>query len=242
MSQGYRISQYDEIADIKQLMDQVRQAHEVESRVPAVEDRVERHRASYLPDAPAHRVDVHRQMTANLESGPFNPERIGSNRQVPGRRVVKAEARSADYQGLPPRAEARTQRARGDVDTGRVTPEAAGETPKAALPGWVATEQALERAIDYNEEVLVPAARHPVTKGAVASAQSSSASTAPAEASSSPATEPHDPDKTHGGFEYPEGGRYLADYAAGAEVVSGDGASYHDPNRTQTFAVPKKRV
>src|SRR5688500_479464 len=98
-----RISEYvDKVQDIDTLLERWREHHGLaeSAAVPPVEDRVERSRASYLPDAPAHRVDLHGALTNNLRNNAWKPERIGHSKEGAGPIVVKAEARS-DYGALP---------------------------------------------------------------------------------------------------------------------------------------------
>lgn len=245
MSQNYRISKFDEI---EQILARVRDAHEAEetAQLP-VEDRVEKNRTAYLPDGPAHRVDLHRAITNNLERGPFNPERLGQSRNGSGRIVVKAEARSNDFFGAQPQAEQEIPQdglPHSGVQ-GQATPSPShAEAQHAELPGWVASEQALESAVDFNEEVLVPNAKNQPTTGAVASmAQRPEPKPEPKPQPgrarvSGPATRPPErPERTSPGFAYPEGGAYMQQYAPGFVAESGEGKSYVDPNRTQTHIV-----
>lgn len=238
MAQDYRISKFEEI---DQILARVREAHEAENlAAPApVEDRVEKSRATYLPDGPAHRVDVHRALTHNLERGPFNPERVGQSRQGAGRIVVKAEARSNDFFGAPQdpdhaaAAQQSTQAANTSADASSAT------SPNAELPGWVSSEKALESAVDFNEEVLIPNAKNQPTTGAVASmAQKPTAKPQPAPTRRGPSVAPPArPERTSPGFAYPEGGRYMQTYAEGFVAQKGEGAQYVDSHRTQTHIV-----
>ncbi len=158
MSQSHRIAQFD---DIERILEQVRSQHEVEAAdvQPPVEDRVEQNRTAYLPDGPAQRVDLHGAMTRNLAVGPLNPERLGRSKNGAGRIVVKAEARSTDYQGLPPRAEAeaRAEAARPRVQRRRSAPADNAPAPpteqptESALPGWLVEGQGFSLHDHYVE-------------------------------------------------------------------------------------------
>ncbi len=167
MGQDYRVSKAEEA---ERLMAMVREAHEAhEAQAPApppVEDRVERNPAAFNK---APRVDVHKALTQNLEARPFKPESVGQSKNGAGRIVVKAEARSSDFHGMPPRPDPREQpavgqaprRAPGSGDAGDVT------GGHAEAPEPLHADEAREQGIDDVEHVYYPHYKNPTTSGAV---------------------------------------------------------------------------